>query len=327
MGANQSSRRYTYQQYYDALKQQNGGNIQNINLNIDGNSLDPYEVLGVSKNASWDDLKRAYRKTAHKTHPDTGGSVELFQIVTEAFRKVGNDYQMRTSDRPHHELKATAKQYYSDRPTTTRNYDEYENQSGNFHDRFNSAFEKNKLDDDDDGRGYADIMIPSDPKRPEVSVEKRMNGYSSEKFNKMFEKEVPVRKDMVVYKEPEPLVMAKKLAFTELGVKTDDFSSTGEGGEKRSLQYTDYMKAHTTERLVDPRLVKQRAEYKNVEQYESARAKQLAKPLSLKEQERIERKKQQEEFAELERLRRLRERDQAIERHHEMVSRLAIKPN
>ncbi|KAK8968289.1 hypothetical protein KSP40_PGU016487 [Platanthera guangdongensis] len=44
-----------------------------------------YEVLGVSKNASQDDLKKAYRKAAIKNHPDKGGDPEKFKELAQAY--------------------------------------------------------------------------------------------------------------------------------------------------------------------------------------------------------------------------------------------------
>ncbi len=57
---------------------------------------DYYTILGVNKNASEDDIKKAYRKLAHQYHPDkTGGDDKKFKEINEAYQ-VLSDRNKRT---------------------------------------------------------------------------------------------------------------------------------------------------------------------------------------------------------------------------------------
>lgn len=51
---------------------------------------DPYSVLGVSKSASEDEIKQAYRKLAKQHHPDRGGDENKFKAINEAYDYIKN---------------------------------------------------------------------------------------------------------------------------------------------------------------------------------------------------------------------------------------------
>jgi molecular chaperone DnaJ len=63
---------------------------------------DYYEVLGVSKDSSKDDIKKAYRRLAIQNHPDKNpgdkAAEERFKEATEAYEVLGDDQKRQTYD-------------------------------------------------------------------------------------------------------------------------------------------------------------------------------------------------------------------------------------
>ena len=52
---------------------------------------DFYQILGVSENASQDEIKKAYRKLAVEHHPDKGGDENKFKKISEAYDTIGDE--------------------------------------------------------------------------------------------------------------------------------------------------------------------------------------------------------------------------------------------
>lgn len=60
---------------------------------------DLYEILGVSRDATEEDLKRAYRRKAREFHPDQGGDEESFKELTAAYEVLRNPQARANYDR------------------------------------------------------------------------------------------------------------------------------------------------------------------------------------------------------------------------------------
>lgn len=59
---------------------------------------DYYQILGVSRGASQDEVKKAFRKLAHEHHPDKGGSEAKFKEVNEAYSVLGDEKKRKQYD-------------------------------------------------------------------------------------------------------------------------------------------------------------------------------------------------------------------------------------
>ena len=62
--------------------------------------MDPYETLGVKRDASADEIKKAYRKLAHQHHPDKkGGDEARFKKINEAYQTLSDPDKKARYDR------------------------------------------------------------------------------------------------------------------------------------------------------------------------------------------------------------------------------------
>lgn len=51
---------------------------------------DYYQLLGLSKGATSDEIKKAFRRLAHEHHPDKGGDAQRFKDINEAYQVLGD---------------------------------------------------------------------------------------------------------------------------------------------------------------------------------------------------------------------------------------------
>ena len=59
-----------------------------------------YEILGVSKSATPEEIKKAYRKQASAWHPDKGGDTEKFQEIQAAYATLSDENKRAEYDNP-----------------------------------------------------------------------------------------------------------------------------------------------------------------------------------------------------------------------------------
>jgi curved DNA-binding protein len=66
--------------------------------------MNPYEILGVAKTATPEEIKKTYRKLAAQHHPDRGGDTAKFQEIQAAYDTLSDPEKRSQLDNPVHQM-------------------------------------------------------------------------------------------------------------------------------------------------------------------------------------------------------------------------------
>ena len=304
-------------------------------------NFNPYEIIGVSKRFTLDELKYNYKKVAKRVHPDRGGNEKLFKLVTLAYKQLLEIHKLKQINKEFNELKSDFQEFTtnqdnqqrrhrdlhrssdrsSDRSSkkSSRSRQNQQDSNGNFGDMFNKVYEENKIEDVYD-RGYGDLMTESDANRPDIDIKKTVN--SMKNFNQAFDS-APIskhNKKIIKYRDPIALPTSlKTLQYTEIGIdKLSDFST-----ETSNLSCVDYKKAHSTSKLIDKNYVRQRTGYNDIGGLEAERA-NIDYNMSEEDLRKQAYLKKKEQLKELKRLERLQQMDMMHQESFNRVNELMV---
>ena len=308
-------------------------------------NFNPYEIIGVSKRFTLDELKYNYKKVAKRVHPDRGGNEKLFKLVTLAYKQLLEIHKLKQINKEFNELKSDFQEFTTNQDnqqrrhrdlhrSSDRNSDRSSDRSskkssrsrqnqqdfnGNFGDMFNKIYEENKIEDVYD-RGYGDLMTESDANRPDIDIKKTVN--SMKNFNQAFDS-APIskhNKKIIKYRDPIALPTSlKTLQYTEIGVdRINDFST-----ETSNLSCVDYKKAHSTSKLIDKNYVRQRTGYNDIGGLEAERA-NIDYNMSEEDLRKQAYLKKKEQLKELKRLERIQQMDMMHQESFNRVNELMV---
>lgn len=133
---------------------------------------DYYEILGLDKNATSQEIKSAYRKLAKKYHPDMNPdnkeAEQKFKEINEAYEVLGDEDKRKKYDTFGSSYDFSGGQNFDPSQYGFNNYTTYTSSSGGFSDFFNMFFGGDASSSRGFG-GFEDMFFRKSPKRQSVN--------------------------------------------------------------------------------------------------------------------------------------------------------------
>ena len=286
------------------------------------------QVLGLEEEVALteEELKKAYKKTAFKAHPDRGGSEQHFEAVTRAYA-----YLTEILKRIHGGRSTTKK---VEAPTLLKTERSSEADAWKHADpvrlnpdkldlnAFNKMFEQTKIPDPD-GDGYGD-WLKDEGKGSEAP--KFSGKFNRDVFNTMFEQEASRNRDVrntnaLSVISPQALLF-NPTSGVELGRDRPGEYTTPANADA-GLHYTDLKAAYTTANTFSGQVADVRVENRSFDQYQQSRKKA---PDPLRNEELAAIQQMEKEAEERERRRQIRAADEIVQADdfHQRMKRLVI---
>lgn len=285
------------------------------------------QVLGLEEEVALteEELKKAYKKTAMKAHPDKGGSEQHFEAVTRAYAYLSEILKRIQGGRSTTKKVDAPSLLKTERTSEAEAWKQVEpvrlNPDKLDMDAFNKMFEQTRIPDPD-GDGYGD-WLKDEGKGSEAP--KFSGKFNRDVFNSMFEQEAGKNRDVrqanaLTVAQPQALLFNPSYGV-EIGRGRGDFTTPANADA--GLQYTDLKAAYTTESTFSGQVADVRVENRSFDQYQQSR-KKAPDPLRNEEMEALQ--QMEKEATERERRRQMRAAEELVQAddYHQRMKRLVL---
>lgn len=266
-------------------------------VDLDINNYNLQDILSLFKipvNFNERDLKHA-KQLVLKTHPDKSKlPSEYFLFYSKAYKMLYSVWEFRKrGDVDNNSIKNTEYTNYSDEDKNAlldHFFDSNENfkKSSNFNRWFNEQFERNKLSNESEEKGYGDWLKTDEDIEGDKNV-------SMAEMKQEFDKKKSQARSLVVRDEVQEL-WANNSFSSSVAELTNDAPGTYDSGLFSGLGFQDLYKAHTETVIpVTEEDYANTKKFSSVNEYVSYRNRQDTKPLSEKQAEQYLKQKNEKE--------------------------------